>query len=312
MWILNDCAVTPIDPRTNRAGPPIRLPTERTSAIAVGAGKVWVAAEPDGTVWQIEPGPEPTTRAIAVGVGVEYIAFGAGAAWAGNYIDGTVARIDARTNAITRVPVGAVQALAAGPGGAWVEHRGPAPGGRPAGIRLRRAGLGYEPAGRPDRVRPPAPGTGRRRPARDGRRDPARARAARVQSREVHGRLPLVRRVDGADRRLRARRCAANAGAYAQAEDLVAVIGPWSSYCSEIEIPITNRAPGGPLAMISPTNTDPGLTRASSDNDEGEPEVHYPTGIRNFVRLAPGDDLQGAAHAVVAKRLGLAAGLPAA
>ena len=58
------------------------------------------------------------------------------------------------------------------------------------------------------------------------------------------------------------RRCAANADAYAQAEDLVAVIGPWSSYCAEIEIPITNRAPGGPLAMISPTNTDPGLTRS--------------------------------------------------
>jgi len=60
--------------------------------------------------------------------------------------------------------------------------------------------------------------------------------------------------------------------------------------------------------MISPTNTDPGLTRTvppSPDSYAGEPEVYYPTGVRNFVRLAPGDDLQGAAHAVLAKRLGL-------
>jgi branched-chain amino acid transport system substrate-binding protein len=85
----------------------------------------------------------------------------------------------------------------------------------------------------------------------------------------------------------------------------VALIGPWSSFCAAVEIPMLNRAPGGPLAMISPVNTDPGLTRATSDNERGEPEVYYPTGVRNYVRLLPGDDLQGAALAVVAKRLAL-------
>ena len=53
------------------------------------------------------------------------------------------------------------------------------------------------------------------------------------------------------------RTCAANANAYANAEPLVAVIGTYSSFCAEVEIPILNRAPGGPLAMISPSNTGP-------------------------------------------------------
>ena len=57
------------------------------------------------------------------------------------------------------------------------------------------------------------------------------------------------------------RTCAANANGYAHAEQLVAVIGTYSSFCAEVEIPILNRAPGGPVAMISPSNTGPGLTR---------------------------------------------------
>ena len=107
-----------------------------------------------------------------------------------------------------------------------------------------------------------------------------------------------------------ARRCAANATAYARAKRLVAVVGPFNSYCAGIEIPILNQAPGGPLAMISPANTHPGLTRPypkleSSDGFRGEPEVYYPTGIRNYVRVIHGEDLQGAAYAMLAKRLGV-------
>jgi branched-chain amino acid transport system substrate-binding protein len=48
------------------------------------------------------------------------------------------------------------------------------------------------------------------------------------------------------------RTCAANANAYARAEELVAVIGTFNSACAQVEVPILNRAPGGPLAMISP------------------------------------------------------------
>ena len=48
------------------------------------------------------------------------------------------------------------------------------------------------------------------------------------------------------------RRCAANANAYASADRLVAVIGPRNSGCAWVELPILNRAPGGPLAVDQP------------------------------------------------------------
>jgi branched-chain amino acid transport system substrate-binding protein len=104
-----------------------------------------------------------------------------------------------------------------------------------------------------------------------------------------------------------ARRCAANANAYARAARLVAVIGPYNSDCAGYEIPILNRAPGGAVAMIGPSTSGPELTRTAgaSLGYRGEPDVYYPTGVRNFVRLAPDDDLQGAAFAVLSKRLGL-------
>jgi branched-chain amino acid transport system substrate-binding protein len=106
------------------------------------------------------------------------------------------------------------------------------------------------------------------------------------------------------------RKCAANASAFAHAEKLVAVIGPWSSYCGQVQIPILNRAPGGPLAMVSPSATHDGLTRGRPvggppDGQRGEPGVYYPDGGRNFFRVVPSESLQGVAQAMQAKRLGL-------
>ena len=57
-------------------------------------------------------------------------------------------------------------------------------------------------------------------------------------------------------------KCSANANAYAQNASVVGVIGTFNSGCAEIEIPILNRAPNGPLAMVSPANTYVGLTHA--------------------------------------------------
>jgi len=107
------------------------------------------------------------------------------------------------------------------------------------------------------------------------------------------------------------RKCAANASAYAQAKELVAVIGPWSSFCGQVGIPILNRAPGGPLGTVSPVATHAGLTRGgrlaahSGLGVRGEPEVYYPTRVRNFARLMAREDLQGVAGAMLSKQLGL-------
>jgi branched-chain amino acid transport system substrate-binding protein len=48
------------------------------------------------------------------------------------------------------------------------------------------------------------------------------------------------------------------------------------------------------MAMISFANTYTGLTKEFAGNEEGEPEVYYPTGERNYSRVIAADDIQGA------------------
>jgi branched-chain amino acid transport system substrate-binding protein len=72
-----------------------------------------------------------------------------------------------------------------------------------------------------------------------------------------------------------------------------------------VGIPIANAAPGGPLALLSPTNTDVGLTRVGPGALPGEPESLYPSGERNYARLIPADDYQAAGTAQLAQQLGL-------
>jgi branched-chain amino acid transport system substrate-binding protein len=98
-------------------------------------------------------------------------------------------------------------------------------------------------------------------------------------------------------------KCAANAKAYAADQSVVGIVGTWNSQCSKIELPILNGASGGRLALISPSNSDIGLTRAAPGTSPGEPGLYYPTGKRNFARLLPADDVQSAAAAILAKRL---------
>jgi branched-chain amino acid transport system substrate-binding protein len=98
-------------------------------------------------------------------------------------------------------------------------------------------------------------------------------------------------------------RCAANAKADAADRDVIGVIGTWDSRCAAVEIPILDVAPGGPLALVSPSNTNVGLTHASAGTDPGEPDRYYPAHVRNFVRLNSPDDAQGRAEALLAARL---------
>jgi branched-chain amino acid transport system substrate-binding protein len=85
---------------------------------------------------------------------------------------------------------------------------------------------------------------------------------------------------------------------------VVAVIGPYNSGCAFTLIPAANAAPGGPLPVISPTATSTDLTRAGVATPAGLPRSLYPSGTRNFVRLLPTDDDEGAALAAEAKALG--------
>lgn len=76
--------------------------------------------------------------------------------------------------------------------------------------------------------------------------------------------------------------------------DAVAYIATYNSGAAEVAIPIMNE---GGMGMISPANTAVQLTRADDTTPEGYPDVLYPTGVRNYMRVVPADDLQGAAGA---------------
>lgn len=100
-------------------------------------------------------------------------------------------------------------------------------------------------------------------------------------------------------------KCAANAAAYAQDASVIGVIGTWNSNCSGAELPTLNRAPKGPLVLVSPTNTNVGLTHAGGGTAPGEPSQYYPTGKRSFARIISPDDAQAVADALLAKELGV-------
>jgi branched-chain amino acid transport system substrate-binding protein len=100
-------------------------------------------------------------------------------------------------------------------------------------------------------------------------------------------------------------KCSSNARAYANNESVIGVVGTFNSGCAKLEIPVANRAPDGPLAMVSPANTYPGLTISGPGTEAGEPDNYYPTGSRNYARVVWNDQFQGAAAAELVKSLGL-------
>jgi branched-chain amino acid transport system substrate-binding protein len=89
-------------------------------------------------------------------------------------------------------------------------------------------------------------------------------------------------------------KCSANAHAYAQNSKLLGVVGTFNSGCAAIEIPVMNQAAGGGLLLLSPANTYGCLTEPCAKD---EPEKYYPSGKRNYARVAPSDPNQGAVDA---------------
>jgi branched-chain amino acid transport system substrate-binding protein len=96
-------------------------------------------------------------------------------------------------------------------------------------------------------------------------------------------------------------KCATNGRLYAANKSVIGVVGTFNSGCAKIIVPILNRANPGPMAMISPANTNPGLTKKW---EPGEPQKYYPTGVRNYARVVATDDFQGPADAMWSQSLG--------
>lgn len=78
--------------------------------------------------------------------------------------------------------------------------------------------------------------------------------------------------------------------------DCMVYMGTYNSGAAIISIPITNEAG---MAQISYANTYVGLTRALEGvTSEGEPDIYYASGKRNYMRTVVADDIQGTAAAL--------------
>ncbi len=311
VWVLGFdlTTITRIDPRTNRVGQSIHVGTNSVTGLAVGAGSVWATSE-EGRLIRIEPGPRPVIQTIDVGSGAEFVAFGEGAVWTANFVDGTVSRIDPRTNRVTETTrVGAAQAIAAGAGSAWVSVAG----GTRGGVLPSSFCGEVESGGRKPDVLIASDLGLQGSSGADSRGMADTIRFVLSQRGYRAGRFVVgYRSCDDSyaqSGEWEPRTCARNANAYARADRLVAVIGTINSRCSRVEIPILNRAAGGPLALVSSVNVFPNLTRrillSPPAGRRGEPDVYYPTGERNFLRVIGRNDLEGVALALLAKELGL-------
>ena len=98
------------------------------SAVAFGAGAVWVANAFDQTLSRIDPRTRKVAATIGIGTDETAVAVGYGSVWVAGGNDGVVTRVDPGSNAvIRRIPLGQttnlltdpVFAVAAGEGGVW-------------------------------------------------------------------------------------------------------------------------------------------------------------------------------------------------
>jgi branched-chain amino acid transport system substrate-binding protein len=81
----------------------------------------------------------------------------------------------------------------------------------------------------------------------------------------------------------------------------IAYLGDYNSAATAISLPLINAAG---ILQISPASPYVGLT-SSLDAGQDEPERFYPTGKRNFARLAPGDPAQAQAQVQAMRALGV-------
>ncbi len=103
--------------------------------------------------------------------------------------------------------------------------------------------------------------------------------------------------------RWEASRCAGNANAYADRDEVIGVVGPLDSGCAALMIPVLNTARNDGIPLVSPSNTHPCLTEGGPGCDITEPDRYYPTGKRNYLRVVGSDTHQSAALAQLALSL---------
>jgi len=330
VWAISGPAVSVLQIDPARGIVTQRIPIARRGlqspfpvAIALGAGFVWVLNANTDTVTKIDPDLGEVVATIPIGIvrGPVRLAVGPAAVWVADG-DGTLSRIDASSDRLTTFPIasGLTDVAAAG-GHVWVTGgAGPGPQAA-ASASISEPAASAQPlpasscapvlsqAGQPPRyliasdLPLQGPGRGQILEMTDAirfvlRREHFRAGRFTLGYQACDDSLisPRVPQNEA--------RCATDARAFANDPSVIAVIGPLYSDCTAIEIPIANRAIHGPLAEIAPAATAVGLTHAGPGAAPGEPGRYYPTGQRNFARVIPADNVQGAADAMLARAIG--------
>ena len=315
VWVLSDQGtLARIEARSNRVTARVDVPATGLSDLAVGGGSVWATDPYQGTLWRIDPGTHVAERTIDVGAGADSVAFGLGSVWIANSVQGTLSRVDPATNRVLRtIPLGSTpRAVAVGEGRVWVAVAGE------RSLTAARPQVGQTVQALPATIcGPVVSGAEPARfivvsdlPLRGGPRFVTpQMSAAILHVLRTHsfraGRYRLgYQSCDHSTAQtglFDERKCVANTKAYAADPDVIGVVGPYNSGCAFAEIPIASRAR---LPMVSPTNSDVGLTRQAFGAPRGALRDLYPTGHRTYVRLMSPDDAEAAADALLARRLG--------
>jgi YVTN family beta-propeller protein len=315
VWVLNDNgALLRVAARSGRVTMRVNVPATELSDLAVGGGSLWATDPFEGTLWRIDPGQHVVERTIDVGVGADSVAFGLGGVWVANSLQGTLSRIDSVSNRVVRtVPLGNTpRAVAVGEALVWVAVAGN------ESVEAVRPPSGQTVQPLPATICGPlVSGTEQARfivvsdlPLRGGRRfvTPQMSAAILHVLREHSfraGRYTLAfQSCDHSTAQTGLydpRKCAANTKAYAANADVIGVVGPYNSGCAYAEIPIANHAA---LPIVSPTNSDVGLTRHALGAPRGALRDLYPTARRTYAHLMSPDDAQAAADALLVQRLG--------
>ena len=309
LWLLDNDAsdVLRVNPHSGQIVQRVEIPpTYGGTSLAVGGGAVWVAVPLAGVVWKLEPDSPGSPVSISDGVGASVVAYGDGAAWVGNDVLDTVSRINPASDTITAtVGAPAPQAITVGDGLVWVSSGSGA--GRSGPLVEAGCGRTVGPAHADVRIVSDLALEGTFSPYTL----PAERAILRVLS-DAHyraGRFTVAYQgcddgtptAGGPD----AGRCSANAQAYAADLSIVAVIGPSSSDCALAEIPVSSRAPHGPLAFITPMATESVLSRHMLNLPPDFLSENYPHGTGNFLRTVGDEHIQVAADAELAKQVGL-------
>jgi DNA-binding SARP family transcriptional activator/ABC-type branched-subunit amino acid transport system substrate-binding protein len=319
VWVLGvDGSVARLDERSGRVVRRTSVPSGYVGSIAVGEDSAWVTGTGEGKLWRVRAGRAESVGAIDLSPGVGDLAVTESGVWVANPIAGTMTQVDPDTARVVRTIDldGIPRSIAVDGETLWVAVS-PDPVSGPSS---EVSGVSTLPASVCERVVAGAGGAADLLitadfPLQGGVRIsvPQMSEAVAFVLREHGfraGRYALAYQLcdDSVARTglYDEAKCASNARAYGENPDVIGVIGTLNSGCAVTAIPELNRSPDGPLAMVSPLNDFIGLTRPGPGVDPSLPAALYPTGVRNYLRVYPTGDLEGAALALFARDHGWA------